>query len=228
MEIRGISLNRNSFERRVDITQTTAFSFLQTSYNEYERVLKGVNEAIASTIAMKQKVVADSRRKVETKSIKFIDIGENEAVENEFEVASAKEMIPLIVRERPLAYVLPPDQTTAINNLIMLGFTIDTLQSEQTWMVESYTVEEQLIQGAQYQGYYPNEVSTKITTEEKSFKEGTFIVRLDQKNANLATTALEPENDNGFVRFRVIEASKGEEIPIYRLIGSEEILKNLQ
>lgn len=52
--------------------------------------------------------------------------------------------------------------------------------------------------------------------EKKSFPAGCFIIRLSQKNANLATTLLEPESVNGFVNFEVVHTEFGKELPIYR------------
>ncbi|QSE98756.1 M14 family zinc carboxypeptidase [Fulvivirga lutea] len=222
MEIRGIRLNRNSFERRVYITYTAAFSYLKTAYENHDRVLAGVNEAIESTIAREHDVVIKSKKSNVELPIKFIDIAENEAVENEFPVASSKEMTPVVSRERPYAYVLPSNQTQAIENLRILGLDIDTLKTPQTFEVQSYVVEAQEIEASKYQGYFPNNVSTQISTIEKQFEQGAFIIRLNQKNANLAVTALEPENENSFVRVRVVEAQKGEEIPIYRLMNVDE------
>jgi len=184
---------------------------------------------IEATISRRRKVIADSRRKIEKTDLKFIDIAENEVIETEFEVASTQEMEPLIVRERPLAYLLPREEKTAIANLIMLGLEIDSLEQEHALEVESYVVRGQLVQGAIYQGYYPNEVSTEVHVKERRFERGTYVIKLDQKNANLAVTALEPENDNGFVRTRVVEATLDEEVPIYRLMhDAEGILRNLQ
>jgi hypothetical protein len=52
--------------------------------------------------------------------------------------------------------------------------------------------------------------------EKKSFPAGYFIIRLSQKNANLAVTLLEPESVNGFVNFEVVHTELGKELPIYR------------
>ncbi len=225
MEIRGIRLNRNSFERRILITKTSAFSFLNTAYNHHNEVLSGVEAAIASTASMQREVVADSRSAREEHAIKFIDIAENEVVEEKFEMATAYQKEVLISRVRPGAYLLSPDQTKAARNLEILGLEVTTLSGNMSLPVEVYRVDAQQIAAEKYQGYRPNIISTVISTETREFREGTFVVRMDQKNANLAVTALEPENDNGFVRTRVVEAMKGEEVPIYRLM--QEDLKKL-
>lgn len=218
MEIRGIRLNRNSFERRVLITESTAFSYLNTAYENYQQVLDGVNKAIKSTISMERDVVADSRRVFESKPLKFIDIGENEVVEKTYKVASTYEMEKLIVRKRPQAYILLPEQQEAIEKLKMLGLQIHTLEEDRKLQVEAYQVQKQLIEISKYQDYFPSEVSVKVVKKEKIFSKGTYVLPMNQKNANLAVTALEPENDNGFIRTRVVQVQKGQEVPIYRLM----------
>jgi len=45
---------------------------------------------------------------------------------------------------------------------------------------------------------------------------GTVIVKAAQENANFVVSVLEPEAENGFVAFRVIEASRGAVLPVHR------------
>ena len=61
-------------------------------------------------------------------------------------------------------------------------------------------------------------VHTEVEAGEKEFPAGSWLVRLDQENANYAVSVLEPESENGFVSFRVTEARTGETLPIYRII----------
>ena len=61
-------------------------------------------------------------------------------------------------------------------------------------------------------------VRTEVTPLEKEFPAGTYVVRLDQENANFAVSVLEPEAENGFVSFRVVEAQEGRTLPICRLL----------
>ena len=60
-------------------------------------------------------------------------------------------------------------------------------------------------------------VRTEVTAARREFPAGTWLVRLDQENANYAVSVLEPESENGFVSFRVTEAQEGETLPIYRV-----------
>lgn len=221
MEIRGVKLNRTSFERRVLITQEAAFSFLETAYFNYEDVYRGVNQAIASTIAMEEKVVADSKRVTDREKLKFIDFAENKVIETEFDVATSIGMEPSIIRVRPYAYLLSADQTEAIKNLEILGLKIENISSQKL-EVETYRVTNQQIAPEKYQGYFPNTVQVEVKPRTIDFSDGTYLIKLNQKNANLAITALEPENSDGFIKTRVVEASIGEEIPVYRLMSPIE------
>ena len=64
--------------------------------------------------------------------------------------------------------------------------------------------------------------SCKIA-KEKLFPKGTFIVYLNQKNAKMAAEVLEPENENGFVKFEVLNVAVNKELPIYRYLINEKI-----
>ena len=155
MEIRGIRLNRNSFERRILITKTSAFSFLNTAYSHHDEVLSGVEAAIASTASMQREVVADSRRAKEEHAIKFIDIAENEVVERNFEVATANNKEIIISRERPGAYLLAPDQVQAARNLEILGLEVTTLSGDMSLPVQVYRVDAQQIAAARLHSMRP-------------------------------------------------------------------------
>jgi hypothetical protein len=73
------------------------------------------------------------------------------------------------------------------------------------------------------EGYNSQKAETSISNIEKSFPKGTFIVYLDQKNSKMASEVLEPESENGFVKFETIKVIKNQELPIYRYLTNEKI-----
>jgi hypothetical protein len=66
-------------------------------------------------------------------------------------------------------------------------------------------------------------VETSVSTIEKSFPKGTYIVYLNQKNAKMATEVLEPESENGFIKFEVLKTILNNELPIYRYLTNEKL-----
>ena len=70
---------------------------------------------------------------------------------------------------------------------------------------------------------YSQKAETSISNIENSFPKGTFIVYLDQKNSKIASEVLEPESENGFVKFETIKVIKNQELPIYRYLTNEKI-----
>ncbi len=223
MEIRGIKLNRTSFKRRVYITYLTALSYLKTAYENAEAIKKGIEEAIASTLTTNRPVVVNAERLEEKLNIPFIDIAKNKKVEDTFIVANALKMKTLLTRQRPYAYILSPEQTEAVKNLRVLGIEVDVLKKSKKINVESYRIISQEIRAKVFQGFHENIITSETFELSKTFPSGTYIVYLNQKNANLAVTALEPENLNSFIRFRVIDAKKGQDIPIYRYMKKIKI-----
>lgn len=223
MEIRGIRLNRTSFERRVFITRECALSYLQTAYLHADEVVSGVEEAIGSTLRREREVVVTSSRTRETRPVEFIDFDSNERISTEQDIATARQMKPELVRDRPYAYLLMPDQETAAEKLTILGLEVEQLMEQTRLEVEVYDVKSVQEAPIKFQGYFPATAETELVTTEMDIPAGAFIVRLNQKNANLAVTALEPENQDGFVRTRVVPVVKGKPLPVYRLMKNAEL-----
>jgi hypothetical protein len=124
-----------------------------------------------------------------------------------------------LVRTRPAAYLLDASETRAVENLRTLGLTVEQLQAPKRFRVEAYRVTEREEAGKAWEKILRVTVWTEVSPCEKEFPAGTYVVRLNQENANFAVSVLEPESENGFVSFRVTEARQGEELPIYRLLN---------
>ena len=45
-----------------------------------------------------------------------------------------------------------------------------------------------------------------------------YILKMDQKNSNLAIEVLEPEAPNSFVSYNIIKTNKNLELPYFRLL----------
>ena len=97
-----------------------------------------------------------------------------------------------------------------------LGIEVEEIGKTFTATVEKYIATGYKKVTKEWEKIYPVTVSTRTVKEKKSFPAGCFIIRLSQKNANLATTLLEPESVNGFVNFEVVHTEFGKELPIYR------------
>lgn len=219
IEVRGVGLGRTSFKRRVMTTFLIAKSYLETAYQHPEEV-KNVLEQAKNT---KAEVVVKSERKVSKEEINFIDLAENKMVTEEVILRNALKSTATLTRKRPTAYLILPTQEKLIKRLKVLGLKVEQLSSSKNIEVENYKVTDYYQNINKYEKVHRQEVSTITNTMEKEFPEGTYIVYLNQKNAGLAIETLEPEAANSFLSFNVISTNKGEELPYYRYLKSQQL-----
>ncbi|NJN50254.1 MAG: hypothetical protein HC798_03600 [Polaribacter sp.] len=125
---------------------------------------------------------------------------------------------PNIVRKRPVAYFLDNNQTVLIEKLKTLGIEVTQLDQNKSYLAETYTISSYDKNYQPYEQMLLQDVETNITQQNLEFKKGTYIIKMNQKRANLAAEILEPESPNSFVSFGVLETKLGELLPIYRII----------
>ena len=148
--------------------------------------------------------------------VTFIDLAKNERFTEPLPTFDALQLKAELVRKRPKAYILPNTCRMQAEKLRALGIEVEEIGKTFTATVEKYIVTGYKKVTKEWEKIYPVTVSTRTVKEKKSFPAGCFIIRLSQKNANLATTLLEPESVNGFVNFEVVHTEFGKELPIYR------------
>ena len=219
LEIRGIGLGRLSLERRTWCGFTVAKAVLESSYAHHKEIRRIVREAQRQTVRRKNPVTVLFHSKEKRLPVTFLDVKEASPVVLEnVRVLDAREPQADLVRARPKAYLLDASQTRAVANLRTLGLTVEELKTPKRFRVESYRVTERTEAEKAWEKIHRVTVRTEVSAGEREFPAGTWLVRLDQENANFAVSVLEPESENGFVSFRVTEAREGGILPIYRLI----------
>ena len=128
----------------------------------------------------------------------------------------ALQLRPQLTRRRPEAYILADTCQAEVQKLRTLGIEVQQTKKPLTLTVQKYTVTQCDKSRQVWENIYPVTVSTELTFCRKTFPSGSFIIPLSQKNANLATSLLEPESTNGFVSFCVTATDKGKELSVYR------------
>lgn len=219
IEIRGVELGRTSFKRRIHTTFLIAEAYLTTAYNQAEQVKKVLAEAAKQPT---KEIVVESKKAVEKQTIQVIDLATDNEMPLEITVHDAFKSTPVLTRSRPFAYVILPSEKEVAEKLRVLGLTVDELASAKTIAVEAYTITSYK-QKAKTEGFKEQQVTTDVTTKEVAFPAGSYIVYLDQPKAKIATEILEPENDNGFVKFEVLKTQKGNELPVYRYLTNQKL-----
>ena len=219
LEIRGIGLGRLSLERRTHVGLTVARAVLESSYDHSKEILRIVRKAQKQTVRRKDPVTVLFHSREKRVPVTFLDVEKAQPVVLEnVRVLDAREPQTELVRTRPVAYVLEASEKRAVENLRTLGVEVEVLKVPQRFSVESFRVIERQEADKPWEKILRVTVRTDVEPLDKEFPAGTYLVRLDQENANYAVSVLEPESENGFVSFRVTEARTGESLPIYRII----------
>ena len=220
IEIRGVNLQKTSFKRRIKTTFLIATSFLKTVYDDATKI-KVVLSISNNTKTENLVVVANKPQEVQT--IRAISLKDNSEIFIDVKVNNALKCTPVLERKRPIAYLILPEQKILADKLIILGLKLEELNEDKKIKVEAYTVSSIYVNPDEEEGYNSQKAETSISNIEKSFPKGTFIVYLDQKNSKMASEVLEPESENGFVKFETIKVIKNQELPIYRYLTNEKI-----
>ena len=217
VEIRGIGLGRTSFGRRTYCSYLVAKSLLETASVNLKEVKKTVQSAIKQTLKRQNDVVVTADETVVNYPVKFIDVKTNEVVTIDMKVYDALMAIPTLTRKRPVAYLMTPDCKGEAEVLRILGINVMVTDKNVTLPVESYTVTSYKEETVEWEGIFPVTVLTRLAPATRTFPKGSFIVRLDQKNANYIGTLLEPESENSFVYSSLTKTALGKELPYYRM-----------
>ena len=217
VEIRGIRLGRLCFERRTHSAYTVAKAILDEVYSKPKQIKEIVNSALAETIKGETPIVVKSHSAQTRIPTTFISLATNELVEYNFPVRDALDFIVDLERERPAAYYIEESEKYAVENLQILGVEVEKVGEDHEVTAESYKVTKYNESDTVWESIKKVSVNTEIVKEKIVCKKGGYIVRLNQDNANYAVSVLEPESENGFVSFRVVEAKLGEMLPIHRL-----------
>ena len=217
VEIRGIGLGRTSFARRTYCTFLVARSFLETAMGNLKEVKNGVKNAVKQTIGRKNEIVVTAEETLVNYPVKFIDLTTDEIVTLNMKVNDALLPIATLSRKRPVAYILSAECKKEAEILRILGLTVTEIEKQMIVPVMSYTTSSYIVDEEKWEGIYPVTVQTKVALVRKSFPSGSFVVKLDQKNANYAVILVEPESENGFVNMAITKTGLGEQLPFYRL-----------
>jgi len=216
IEVRGTNIGKSTFKRRVYTAYTIALNTLKMADDKADEI----KLAIQQSTDLQTDIVVTQRRTEELQTIPFIDIQKNELINIDISVRDALQRKDGIVRKRPYAYALLPNQTLLADKLQSLGISIETLKSNTSMDVETYTISDYTESEEKFEDFYEQIVKTKVSTQKIDLPKGTFIVKMNQRNSNLAAVVLEPEAENGFVRYHVLPVKQGEVLPVYRIMNS--------
>src|SRR5262249_19768216 len=137
-------------------------------------------------------------------------------------VAEASARVP-----RPLAYLIPPEYKSAVENLQRHGIAMEELRED----IE-LTVQPELVQAVSQpaRAYQKHNITTLQATSAPAIARrvpaGTVIVRTDQALGRLATFLLEPSSEDGLALWNFFDSAliPGHEYPVARLVKDAPML----
>jgi hypothetical protein len=117
-----------------------------------------------------------------------------------------KKPVPVTLRPRPWAYLLPRDAVDAVAMLRRHGITVERLEAPATLRVDAYTVE-----GVTYEEAYNHAAALRVevgsvVTLDQQFPVGTYVVPTAQYLGRLAAHMLEPESSDNVVYWNTMDA----------------------
>ncbi len=132
----------------------------------------------------------------------------------------------------PYGYLMPIAVPEVEQKLLQLGITVEKLKKSVQLEVEKFVIEELKSMERPYQGHHLNSVKGNYVTEEMEFPEDTPFIPLAQPLANVASSLLEPESDDGllvwdfFDRYIVPQWGRGTQVyPVYKLMEPVNLVK---
>lgn len=215
IEIRGVGLGKTSFKRRIHSGLLVALTFIKTATENVSLIKSEIKKATSQ----QNDIVVEYERGIYTNDVSFIDLDSNEYKEINLTIRDTEQAKATLTRKRPKAYIISANQIEVIEKLKILGVEIEFLEDEENFLVESYVVDNYSLKPLRYEKMKLQTVTTDIETKELSFPEGTAVIYMNQRRANIVPEILEPEAPNSAVSFGVIKTKKGETLPIYRLLN---------
>lgn len=219
IEIKGIGMGRNLFDKRVECGFIVAYDAIRTACIHREELKRCIALANQETLENKRDITVTFQSTIHDCPIRFIGQHTGRRFTKTLPALDALLPVPTLTRRRPDAYLFHASCRKAINKLKALGIEVQTLKEPLKCQVESYQVESCNRAAEEWEQIHPIQVDTKIIHETKTFPPGSYLVPVRQKGGNLLVTLLEPESDNGFVAFNVIPAEQGKVLPYCRLIN---------
>ncbi|CAH0141708.1 M14 family metallopeptidase [Peribacillus simplex] len=223
IETRGINIGRTDFKRRVFAQATAQAAFIKTTAEQASKVIKAVNQAETEVVQKGRKandndkiVITSENKLVKDQKLTVVDLAKAKMADASIDWLDSTDAYPTLVRDRPTAYILPPEYKNIAKKLQLLGVEVKKLKKPMKIAVESYWVKDLNVSAELESGHSTREVTTTVSSTTRDFPKGSYVFDMAQPDANFISLALEPEGIDSYVTFNFIPADKGKELPVYR------------
>jgi murein tripeptide amidase MpaA len=131
----------------------------------------------------------------------------------------------------PYAYILAINDPEVIDLLKIHGIRLDRLAEKTRVTVDRFEVSELKAVTRPNQGHYTNTIKGSFKRDTLEFGEGTIVVRMLQPLANVASYLLEPQSDDGLMKWNFLDrylvpqwGSGYNVFPVYKVIDRADII----
>jgi hypothetical protein len=219
IEVRGVGIGRTSFKRRIYTTFLIGVSYLTSAYDNTEEVV----EILKHQETPNPLAVVTCKKEITNEPLTVIDLETNKEINIEVEIHNASRSTPLLTRTRPSAYLLDSSLTYLIEKLHTLGVRAEILANDKALEVETYTISSFEREAIKDEGVFQQKAKAMVANQTINLSKGTFVIDMNQENANLVIEVLEPEASNSFVSFGILSTQKNAVLPIYRYLKDEKL-----
>ncbi|KAF7188298.1 Carboxypeptidase 2 [Pseudocercospora fuligena] len=221
LEMRGIRLANQHFQRRVATALLKLEAILETARDNHLEILNNVETARQELIESNEDIVVTDYYTLENRTFTMVDRNNGSIVQVPIDFYATTPSVANLTRSRPEAYLIPRTWSPVVERLQILGLEVQTLDYSYRGTVEALNITSSSLEGTIYEGHVLNSVTTEAMRKEVSLPAGSFLVSTRQKNAALTFIALEPENIDSYVTFGIVPVEVGDEYPIYRVLREE-------
>lgn len=219
LEMRGIGIADQEFQRRTAAGLIMLGSIVQTAADNAEKVFTTVEDGIERFIASGDDIVVTDYSKTEIRPFTMVDRKNGSVVHPSVRFASTTPSFANLTRSRPEAYLIPLAWADLAQRLRVAGCEVETLDKPFVGAVEALTITSVEIDTSYYEGVIRVTATTESSERELRLPKGSFRVSTRQKNAALAMVALEPENIDSYVSFNIVPVEEGDEYPVFRILS---------
>jgi hypothetical protein len=219
LEMRGIGLADQEFQRRTAAGLTMLTSIVQTAADNAEEVFETVEGGIEAFLNSSEDIIVTDYSETDIRDFSFVDKETGEVTKAPVRFASTTPAIANLTRSRPESYIIPVAWADLAERLRVAGIEVETIAEPWSGTVEALTVTSTSIASSYYEGVIRVTATTEAAEREISLPAGSFRVSTRQKNAALAFIALEPENIDSYVAFNIVPVEVGDEYPIFRVLS---------
>lgn len=105
----------------------------------------------------------------------------------------------------PFAYILTVKDRAIIDMLNLHGIVMERLAQNSEFIADRFEISDLKGAARLNQGHYTNTIKGKFKSETVNFSAGDIVIRMSQPLASLAAYLLEPESDDGLVKWNFLD-----------------------